>query len=164
MKTLKILPIEQIKALKLLKVIGPEWNRFTGFLPYLRDLTVHYNYKQGDDLDAVILESLKKDYPDSYLASNELMLYEGQLDQCLSTIRGGSRKNLEITFMPSIDIESLSDITKIMTKTFTSYAIQLSLRLNMSEQNDKFANIYENMVCYLDTEQIDKLIDTLKSA
>jgi hypothetical protein len=162
MKTLKVLPIEEIKILKVIRVIGPDWNNFTGHLPYTRTLSKTYDYKAGDLLDQNLLESIKKTYPNSLLVENRIILIEGELEERLRYIRGGSEKTFTINFFPYVDLP-YERMHELLGKTMTSYLVDLKLRLDISEQNPKYQHIYDAELCYIDYRQIDDLVKTIQT-
>jgi hypothetical protein len=162
MTTLKVLPMEEIKILKVIRVIGPNWNQFTGHLPYTRTLSKTYDYKNGDLLDANLLESIQKTYPNSTLVENRIILIEGELEERLKYIRGGSQKKFTINFFPYVDLP-YERIHEMLGQEITSYLVDLTLRLNISEQNEKFQYIYESELCYIDFRQINDLVKTIQS-
>ena len=162
MTTLKVLQVEEIKILKIIRVIGPNWNRFIGHLPYTRTLSNTYDYKKGDLLDESLLESIKKTYPDSVLVENRIIFIEGELEERLRCIRGGSQKKITVNFFPYVDLP-YERMHEILGKQMKSYLVDLTLRLDLSEQNEKFQYIYDSELCYINYLLIDELIKTIQA-
>lgn len=41
MKTIEFFPMNEFFVLKVIQIEGPEWNWFTGYLPYLRTFNLY---------------------------------------------------------------------------------------------------------------------------
>lgn len=161
MKTLKILPKSEFKNLKIIRVVGPEWNSFTGYLPYERTLKNEYDYEQGDELDKNLLEAIQKSFPNSNLLENRLIILEGDLEEQLNRLKSGSEKKLTVNFFPFIDIP-IDQLLMHRGRSFNHYLIDFKLRLMISTQNEKYNNINDSVMCDVHYEKIDELIETIK--
>lgn len=161
MTALKPLPVEEMKVFKVIRVVGPEWNWFTGYLPYTRTLSKSYDYKNGDLLDENLIAAIKKTYPNSSLVESRLIFLEGELEDRLKAIRGGSQKKFTVNFFPYIDYP-YERMFELMGKEFTSYLFDFILRLDISEKNEKFNYIYDSDLCYIDFKIIDELVKTIQ--
>ena len=163
MPNFKPLPVDKMKVLKILRIVGPDWNWFTGYLPYLRTLSPTYDYKSGDLLDENLIEAIRKTYPASSLVENRLILFEGELEERLNAIRLGSQKKFTINFFPYIDYP-YERMNELVGKEFKAYLFDFSLRLNISDQNEKYKYIYNSDLCYIDFREIDELVKTIQTA
>ena len=161
MKTLKLLPESEFKNLKIIRIVGPEWNSFTGYLPYQRILNEEYDYKQGDELDKNLLETIQKSFPNSNLSENRLIILEGDLEERLERLKYGSDKKFTVNFFPFIDIP-IEQLPMHRGRSFNHYLMDFKLRLMISTQNEKYNNINESAICDIHYEKIDKLVETIK--
>lgn len=80
MKTIEILPPEEFKVLKVIQIEGPQWNWFTGYIPYIRKFnSKEYNSEKDDIIDERLLLTLKQNYPNSFLRFSIDIFFKGQL-------------------------------------------------------------------------------------
>jgi len=101
MKTLELLPLNEFIVLKVIQIVGPEWNLFKGYLPYLRTYdSKKYNSYNGDFLDEIILNSLQQTLPQTKTVSTYEILFKGQLEEIMNIIKGVSLKDISIEFFP----------------------------------------------------------------
>lgn len=160
MTPIELLPMNEFSVLKVLQIEGPEWNWFTGYLPYLRNYNPNvYDSQKGDFLDEKILETVKETLPKSFLRYNEEILFKGQLENRLRTLEGGSRKNITIQFFPLIPFEQAPTM---QGRLFTAYPINFDIRLLFREGSEKKHNILDFFLCNLSFDKIDEIIKTIK--
>lgn len=161
MRTIRPLPIKEIKIFKVIRIVGPEWNQFIGYLPYTRTISKSYDHKNGDLVDESLITTIKKAYSNSSLVENRLILFDGELEDRLKAIRGVSQKKITINFFPYINYP-YERICELMDRNFTSYLFDFTLRLDISEKSDKFNYIYDFDLCYIDYDKIDHLMETIQ--
>lgn len=160
MTTMELLPMNEFYVLKIIQIEGPEWNWFTGYLPYLRVFYPKvYDSQNGDFLDEKILETVKQTLPKSYLRFSEKILFKGQLDDRLRTLEGGSRKIVTIQFFPLIPYEQAPTM---LGRQFTAYPVNFDMRLLFNEGNEKKHNILDFFICNLPYDKIDNIVQTIK--
>jgi len=159
-KVIEFLPVEEFKVLKVIKVVGNEWNKFSGYLPYIRKFdSINYDSKIGDETDEKILTILRNSFPNSNLWINEEILFKGQLDNLLKSIEGGSRKLITIQFAPLI---SFNEAPGLAGQTFHAYPFGFDLRLQMGEDKEKMDLINDYFICNVPYKKIDEIIKTIK--
>lgn len=162
MKTIEFLPAEEFRILKVIQIVGPEWNRFTGYLPYLRTFNPQkYNHDKGDILDEKILEAMQHYFPKSFLRYNIQVLFKGQLDDNLKTLEGGSRKEITLQFSPDIPYDLLPKFANI---TFYAYPWEFQIRLLFGESNERKELINGFYLCSLPYDQLDDIVKTITPA
>lgn len=154
---IKLLNINDRKYLRIIQIEGPEWNKFTGYLPYSRDISVGEN----DFLDDELLNSLKTLFPNSFLRSNSILFYENQLQQNLNTIIGGTDKNIEIQFSPKLDFNNITPA--IASRTFYAYPRNFNIRLLLNKGDQRIENINTFTLCMIEHKKLDDIIKTIKA-
>ncbi|MBS3915832.1 MAG: hypothetical protein KG003_15155 [Bacteroidetes bacterium] len=160
MRTIEILPESDFSVLKVIQVEGPKWNWFTGYLPYLRVFNPKvYDSHKGDFLDEKIFEIVKQTLPNSFLRFSEEILFQGQLDDRLRTLEGGSRKSVTIQFFPLIPHEL---VPTMINRQFLAYPMGFDMRLLFKEGSEKKHNIIDFFLCNLPFDKIDDLVKTIK--
>ena len=160
MKRLKALSIDEMRVLKIIRVVGPDWNYFTGYLPYLRTLRKEYDINNGDYLDEHFIKTVKAAYPSSSLVESALLLFEGELEDRLNAIRGACTKDYSINFFPYINCP-YEKLYELQSRIFTNYPTKFSLRLHIENNSDKIKHIHEYELCYIDYTKIDDIIKTI---
>lgn len=159
MTTLEFLPMNEFSVLKVIQIEVPDWNWFTGYLPYLRTFnTKIYDSKKGDFLDEKILETDKQNLPKSFLRFSEEILFKGQLEDRLRTLEGGSRKNVTIQFFPLIPHEQVSTM---LGRQFSVYPVRFDMRLLFKEGSEKKHNLLDFFLCNLSFDKIDDIVQTI---
>lgn len=161
MKTIEFLPISDMRVLKVVQVIGQDWNSFTGYLPYLRIYNPEeYDHENGDLLDQEILNSIRHNYPKSFLRYNVDILFKDQLNDNLSFIDGGTKLKFKIQFTPQIPFDLAP---KLAGHTFYAYPKDFEVRMQFGEHNEKQQLINTFYLCSVPYEKIDSLIKTIES-
>ncbi len=159
MTTIEFLPTTDFKILKVIQIEGPEWNRFSGYLPYLRTFNPkQYDHKKGDILDEKILEALQHYFPNSFLRYNLEIVFKGQLEDNLNNIEGGSRKEITLQFSPDIPYEL---VPQLVGKTLYAYPWKFEIRLLFSENNDRKNLINGFYICSLPYDKLDDIVKTI---
>lgn len=160
MKTIEFLPMEEFQVLKVIKIEGPEWNRFSGYLPYTRIFNPKkYDDKKGDILDEKILSSVQHYFPNSYLRYNIEILFKGQLDDNLQILEGGSRKKITIQFTPDVPYDRLPALA---SRTYYAYPREFEMRLLFGEKSEKMEFLNGFYLCSLPFDIIDDIVKTVK--
>lgn len=159
-RAIELLPISEFKVLKVIKIIGNEWNKFIGYLPYLRDFSPEkYDSHNGDYVDEKIITILRNSFPDSNWWIREEILFKEQLEITLKNIEGNNRKEIIIQFAPLIPYHEAS---KLVGKTFRAYPYSFHLRLFLSENSNKNEFINDYFICNLPYLNLDELVKTIK--
>lgn len=164
METLHAVPIEQIRCLKIIRVIGLDWNPFIGHLPYLRSVKEGYDYRKSDILDDAIMERIKITYPNSILIASQLLLFTNQLERMLKSIEGGTMIPFHFIFTPQFDLDFQQILRVISAKTYYAYPFEFNLRLNLHPHSEKIQYIHHPGQCLLPYQEIEKLVETLEKA
>lgn len=158
-RLIELIPSTEFKVLKIIRIEGPKYSPFAGYLPYLRNLTQEYNDKTNDSLDEVILNTIKQNLPDSYLTKSRNIVFKGELEDDLTAIEGGSKKNITIQFNPLIPTE---DFAKLVGKTFHAYPVKFKARMLFSEGSDKKHYLNDYLMCSLPTPDLEQLLKTIQ--
>ncbi len=160
MTTIEFLPVDELKVLKVLQIVGPDWNKFTGYLPYLRTFNPKiYDHKNGDLLDQKILETMQHYFPNSRLRYNIEILFKGQLEDNLRTLEGGSRKKITLQFSPDIPYEMLG---KLAGQSFYAYPWEFEIRLLFNDSKERSELINGFYLCSLPFDNLDEIVKTIK--
>ncbi|MFT3823923.1 MAG: hypothetical protein QM731_08380 [Chitinophagaceae bacterium] len=157
---IQLLPHEEFKVLKIIRIDGPEWNWFTGHLPYLRTFDPKtYDSMKGDLLDERILSTIQQNYPQATLRYNNDILFKGELEDNLKWIEGGTRKDITIQFFPLIPYDIIAEF---VGRDFFAYPFNFQLRLNLGSQNQKLEWIHDFFLCNLPHDKITELVKTIQ--
>jgi hypothetical protein len=156
-----LLPPNEFKVLKIIRIDGPDWNWFTGHLPYIRKFDPKvYKSKEGDLLDKQILSAIQDIYPSSLLRYNNDILFTNELEDNLKAIEGGTRKEIIIQFFPLLPYENLD---RFIGRQLYAYPISFHLRLNFARQNDKVNLINDFFRCEIPFDKIENLVGTISA-
>lgn len=160
MTTIEILPVDELKVLKVIQIVGPDWNKFTGYLPYIRTFDpIIYDHKNSDLLDQKILEVIQLYFPDSRLQYNIEILFKGQLEDNLRTLEGGSRKKIILQFSPNIPYEMFG---KLKGQSFYAYPWEFEIRLLFNDSKERSELINGFYLCSLPFDKLDEIVKTIK--
>lgn len=168
LREIRVLPFNEVKILRIIRINGPEWNRFTAYLPYLRAFDRdrfdrEKGYDKGDSLDTELLSSIQQMHPGATLYRNSLILFTGQLEDELKRIQGGVDKSANIRFTPQVVYNSSDDIYKLAGKTFPVREIVLRMRVLLSHDDERLSSIYSDFICPLPHELLVKLWSTIQA-
>ncbi len=158
---INILDKNDFKVIKVIKVIGPYWNLFTGYIIYCRPFTNSYNSETTDLLDVEILNGLKMQFPDSKLILSKSILFKGEFENIKRVYSCGHKIDFTINFMPSITQEMLNEISG---KELHSYSLELAMYLMIGSSDEKINEIQRFSIAYISFEQyneFEKLVQTL---
>jgi len=163
MRTITLLPVEEFKFLKVLQIEGPDYHRFTAYLPYIRTFDekkyVPQHAAKDDLLDEQILATIQSVYPDTRLRYSRSIFFEGELEETLKAIAGGTIKPCTIQFNPHITYEV---IARSGRTTFSAYPFSFQLRVHLSPEHPRLEAINDYFLCQLPLEQLDGLAKTIK--
>lgn len=165
MKTLEFLPVSEFKVLKIIEIHGKSWNRFFGFLPYLRSFNKDLYDKEtltstNDELDERILAIIQADYPEATISTKNIF-FKGELEERLQLMAGGTTLPVTIQLFPLIPF---IEANQFQGRTFSAYPLQLSLRLHLPPNSEKLNHIRDYYLCNLPYDRIDRLAETIFSA
>jgi hypothetical protein len=159
-KVIKLLPSAEFKVLRIIKIVGNEWNPFIGYLPYLRDFEpLKYDSQNGDEVDEKMITVLRNCFPNSILWIREEILFNDQLQNTLNTLEGSTRKVITIQFAPLIPFE---EVPGLVGRTFYAYPFSFDVRLFLSENSTKKELINDYFICNLPYKNLDEIIMTIK--
>lgn len=157
---IQLLPAEEFKVLKIIRIDGPDWNRFTAHLPYIRTFNPEkYNSKKGDLLDEKILSSIKEIYPTSLLRYNIDILFKGELEDNLRYIERPTKKDIIIQFFPHIDYDQIRELEG---REFSFYPLTFSLRIDISMDKENIQLINDFYRCDIPHAEINELVKTIR--
>lgn len=159
-KELKILDRSDWRILKVIRVVGPEWNPFTANFAYKRTFTNFKNWKDADALDNAILEAVKKAYPNSYLAYNDLQFYNSQFENT-NWLRFAAPKPITIIFRPDIELTE-DNLYDILDKTLKEYHVTFEWQVGYFQDDKRYNAIYPIEVVKLDETQLNRFIKTIE--
>jgi hypothetical protein len=159
------LPINEVKFLRIIKIMGPDYNPFVAYLPYTRTFSRdRFNSANGDIeadiLDKELLSAIQQSYPRTEGYRYRLMVFEGQLEDELYRIRGGANKASTIRFSPQIDYDNIEELAG---KSFPAREIELNLRVNLFDDDKKLKHIYTDFICDLPHERLIGLWETIQA-
>jgi hypothetical protein len=157
MKELELLPIEEISILKIIRVEGPEWNKFVGYLPYKRTFYPGYDQVNGDIVDEKLLNAIKGYFPNS-ISQYKLVLFKGELIEYLKTIRGNSSAKFTLKIWPEIPYEIVH--TKA-GQTFHIYGIDLKFRVLFKPNKSSKGDLDQFFSIELPFEELDEIAKTI---
>jgi len=176
---MKLLPLEEhgiVKVIELTK-IGIKGNTIKAFIIYKRLFDSDYKMKDNlsimdykrlfkdkqideagypeDNLDRMLLDIIKEEYPDLKL-TNHLIRYDEEIQIIKSNfISGKTKNNCVIYLTPNIDIDYRGP-------QLNQYRIQLDLFINNNDEHKEFFNEgYFHSYDVVDNEEIKVLYDKL---
>lgn len=157
---IQLLPPEEFKVLKIIRIDGPEWNWFSGQLPYLRTFNPKmYDSKKGDLLDEKILLAIQQNYPHATLRLSNDILFKGELEDNLKGIEGSTRKDITIQFSPLIPYDNIAEF---VDRELFAYPFNFQLRLNIGSSIQKLEWIHDFFLCNLPYNKITELVKTIQ--
>jgi hypothetical protein len=153
MKTpIKLLSERAFRVLRVIRVDGPEWNRFTGFISYQRELTHNYQSGTPDYVDELIFETIKHIYPDAFLYVNKNILFDGEFDDILKSFQGGTSIDFTIRFSPSIPYEL---VTNLVGQEFFEYYPKFKFNLFLNPDSEKIQHIIDYAIAYIPYPELE---------
>lgn len=167
-EVIEVLPFDKVKVLKIIRIHGPDWNRFTAYLPYLRTFDRdkfdrEKGYDKGDTLDTELLFVVQQMHQGATLHRNSLILFTGQLEDELRRIRGGVDKPANVRFTPQVAYSNSDDIYKLAGKSFPIREIELRMRVLLSSDNERLSSVYSDFICPLPSEQLINLWEAVQA-
>lgn len=128
-KTLKILPTEEFKVLKVYSFRDP-MTGFVGYVYYLRPLKPDYNKNVQDDFDNKFMEWIKAMNLDNVvMAHSDDIVYEGQFKNILKVLQQFRKKGtMCLTCHGDYTVDEIIEKKKII-----GYAIDLDVYWNARE-------------------------------
>lgn len=157
---IQLLPFEEFKVLKVIRIDGPEWNWFSGYLPYLRTFNPKtYDSKRGDLLDEKILSAIQENFPQAKVHYSNEILFKEELEDNLKRIEGGTRKDITFQFFPLIPYDNIAEF---VGREFFAYPFIFQLRINLGTSNQKLERIHEFFLCNLPYDKITQLVKTIR--
>lgn len=150
-KIIKLLPVQNWKYLRIIKLSGKEWNPFTGFLSYYRE----YAFPEFDELDNAILESLKSFSIESEYFLNEEILLENQAENRLEKYESDLSEIVTIQINPKVN-EELYKLAQVQDVYYypREFKVQIFKGFNYTGVNKYFH-------AYLENKNLEKLISTI---
>ncbi len=130
-------------------------------LNYLRTWYDGYDYLEGDEFDAKILEFAKAYYFNAYLIINTPVLTAEQLKTLKSATRGNFERKISILLNPSIEI---SAILNQVAKTLDEIKISLDLQIHETwckDEKPRFDYEEDCFILLLSISSIENLPDTI---
>ncbi|MCI3935706.1 hypothetical protein MQX03_00740 [Chryseobacterium aahli] len=158
---MKFLDPKDWQALKIIEVKGDSFFPFTAYFPYIRKMDSNYykTYKEGDELDKIILETIKRFYPDSFLSMNAHIYAVNQVDDYLKHIETGHKKDFTIQFSPEINYEIYDELIK---GNIFSYPMEFNYRLTpLSANHERIEFLHRFFLCHINNEKLKGLVDTI---
>jgi len=158
---MKFLDPKDWQALKIIEVKGDSFFPFTAYFPYIRKMDLNYYkiYKDGDELDKIILETIKRFYPNSFLSMNAHIYAVDQLDEYLKHIETGYKKEFTIQFSPEINYEIYDELIK--GNIFT-YPIEFNYRItSLFANHERIEFLHRFFLCHINNEKLKDLVHTI---
>ena len=140
------------RVLKVIRVDGPEWNRFTGFIAYIRRFTRDYQSEKKDYVDDLIFETIRQIYPTAYLYINKDILFEGEKEDLLKYYQGGTLIDFTIRFSPSIPFELVESLAG---KEFFEYHPKFEFHLYLNPDDTKIQHINNFAIAYIPFDKLE---------
>lgn len=158
---MKFLDPKDWQALKIIEVKGDSFLPFTAYFPYLRKMDMNYFkiYKEGDELDKIILETIQRFYPGSFLSMNAHIYAVDQLDHYLQHIETGHKKQFTIQFSPEISYEIYGEILR---GNVFSYPVDFEYRItSLFANHERIEFLHRFFLCNINNEKLKNLVDTI---
>lgn len=158
---INLLEQKDLKVLKVIRIVGPYWNLFTGYVLYRRPFSKTYNSDTSDLLDIEILNAIKKQFPDSNLVINKEIFFEEEYESIKKMYSNGHTFDFTITFLPLVSHETLNELSK---KRIYGYSQKFSISLMAGVNNEKVNDIQHFSMVSIPIEQyteFEKLLKTL---
>jgi len=152
---------KDLKVLKVIRIVGPYWNLFTGFILYSRPFSKTYNSDTSDLLDIEILNAIKKQFPDSNLVINKEIFFVEEYESIKKMYSNGHAFDFTITFLPQVSHGTLNEL---LEKKIYGYSQKFPIRLMFHANNEKINEIQHFSMVYIAIEQyaeFEKLLKTL---
>jgi hypothetical protein len=159
MKQMKLLPLEDMKNLRVIEIQGNNYYWFLGYFAYLRDITPGYNTDAGDILDEQILKSFQSIYPDSHFRFSNNILFEGELDDNLKRVAGRIQKIITIQFCPILPFASHPD--EYLGKEFFAYPKQFQIRVADDSAIQSRQHLQDFYLCHIPHDLIKSLVESI---
>jgi hypothetical protein len=153
------LPADQWKIWKYIKVTGPEWNYFSGYIHYKRIPSETYSEGTSDYIDEKIMEAVKTIYPTSVLLVSKLVGTENQAQNYKASFKGGISKTLIIQFSPEVPF---SDTLLAERRKYKGYILKLPFNIELSASSEKTQNILTDAFCSFSIEESDFFLNQIQ--
>lgn len=152
-KTIKFLPKDQHKHLRVIRFHGKEYNKFTSFIFYLRD----FEYENLDNLDNAILEALNQNSIAEFQL-NAKILFENQLDEIINRYRLEEVKDFTIQLSPIVTDNLIKEMQ--FGREVYSYLKYFKVSFLKGYNFMHFHNYY---LAYLNIDELERLQETIKT-
>ena len=131
---IEVLKVDELRVLRVIRIEGPDWNHFTGYIHYKRILTPEYSAATIDLLDELIFNALKNLYSNSSRYYNVNIFFKGEYEDYLKTIRGATTLEFTIRLSPEIRV---ANVWKLTGQRFTEYLPKFKCELYLDPDSDK---------------------------
>jgi len=155
-----VLDEKELRVLKVIRVEGPTWNRFIGYISYKRFLTKEYNSDTSDYLDDLILNAITNIYENTSLIFNKNIIFKGQYKDIMKGFSGNQNTNFTIRFTPDF---STQDIWKLVGKEFFEYKPKFKFNLSIAPQSNNLQFIGDIGIEYIPFDKLEDFKQRLKS-
>lgn len=170
MKTIKVLPINEIKYVKSISFNIELFGRlYTGKIVYKRDLSDDYKMDESkrssidkmmchypeecypsDNIDAIIFEGVRKKYPTAYIQTH-LMACDSDRNRIAAELASYATAAFQINILPRID--DIDAVVKSGKTSWRAFTKKLPLYLTNSMDTTLFQDEGSFMYYDLDKEQ-----------
>ena len=174
MKTVKVLPYEEIKFVKFIAFeVEVDGVLCTAQIVYRRNPSENYTLDDSkrsnldrllyyypeecypqDDVDVIILNAIKEVYPEASLSTRFMLcnVEKEEIERILSTY---TKTNFKIVILPRI--RDWVDVISSGKTSWLGFEKELSLFVHLKKQNNEY--IHNISTVYYDVENEDKMIE-----
>ncbi|HMV08131.1 MAG TPA: hypothetical protein PK325_01110 [Cyclobacteriaceae bacterium] len=135
---IQFLDLDRLRVLRVIRIDGPDWNSFTGYIHYRRHFTKDYNCKTLDLLDDLIFEGVKQMYKSSTRYIDKDILFKGEYEDYLRIIQGGKMIELTLKLTPQIPHDKIWDL---VGREFTEYHLTFPFNLQLLGEDKRLNHV-----------------------
>lgn len=151
--TLNLLQIDDQRIVKVILVKVPYENKvYNGYIMYQRKSTPKYHGKAEDEIDTLILDSIKNTYMDSMLIRNEHIYFKEGLAQFEVYNNGRPNYELELILHPGMSNMSTENYHIYENRTYLP--IQKKFNLYLSHSGEPLKHINPHIVFEYDLDNM----------
>ena len=133
---------------------------YFGYLRYVRTLDRSYDYRNGDELDAALLRSVRTYFGKAEVAINQWMLIEEQVQRWLAQTAGRVAQTVRFRVHPHLDYaayERYADEGSIKT-----YSVPLGMTFEFDPGDSRFATLPIDLLVDVPQDILPRVLSTIR--
>lgn len=134
---------------------------FVGYLRYVRLLSPDYDYHNGDELDAAILQSVRVYFGKAEVVIRQLALIEEQLQRWLTMTAGGVSKPVRFHLHPQLDYSAYERYAE--EGSIRTYPVQLNMTYEFGLDDPRLVNAPSDLLVEVPSELLPRVLATIRS-